>query len=137
MPVLHACPLEFGILLGPALVGLALCLRDRRTWFLAAFGGAYAASTVAFFVVARYRLPIIPPMVVFAAQGFVSLWRFLEQRQWSRSLFVVGAASAISACAYIPLPENLAVEFLWPQGYRKAANAYLKANRYAEAQMYL
>jgi tetratricopeptide (TPR) repeat protein len=68
-PVWH-----FGVLLPLAVIGVAgLWPRRRRLWPLYALAVAYAASVVLFFVVARYRLPLVPMIVLFAASGVVPL----------------------------------------------------------------
>lgn len=69
---------HFGVLLPFAMVGLwTLWPGRRRLWPLYALSAAYAASVVLFFVVARYRLPLVPFIMLFAAGGIVGareLW---------------------------------------------------------------
>jgi tetratricopeptide (TPR) repeat protein len=65
---------HFGLLLPLAIVGAAVWWPDRRrVWPLYALTAVYAASVVLFFVVARYRLPLVPIIIVFAALGAVTL----------------------------------------------------------------
>src|SRR5207249_3702445 len=57
----------FGLLLPLAVVGLAVG-SSRAPW-LAAIVGAYALAILAFFITARYRVPLVPFLLVFAAEG--------------------------------------------------------------------
>ena len=91
----------FGLLAPLALVGLGLSyrnglLRHREPLLLALFAGAYMLTVVAFFVSARYRLPVIPILLMFAAYSgreFYLLW----QRRAYRSLLAAGGAACLLA----------------------------------------
>lgn len=48
-------------------------------WF---FGLAYTLSVVAFHIVGRFRLPLLPLLLVFAAQGGVIGWGLARRRDW-------------------------------------------------------
>jgi tetratricopeptide (TPR) repeat protein len=63
---------HFGVLAPLAVVGIWIAWPERgRLWPIHAFGAAYAASVVLFFVVARYRLPLVPFAMIFAAVAVV------------------------------------------------------------------
>ena len=62
--------LSFGLLAPLALVGIAASLAERRrVGVLVALLLASAASTAAFLVFARYRVPMLPLVVLFAVVG--------------------------------------------------------------------
>ncbi len=63
----------WGVLLPLCIPGLFLAFRnrERKGIFLAAFWVAYAATIVAFFVTERYRIPLVPLMLLIAADGWV------------------------------------------------------------------
>jgi tetratricopeptide (TPR) repeat protein len=64
---------SYGIICPLGLVGIFLALRRRReAWPLFLFTVTYSFTIVAFFVVARYRLPMVPALMVFA--GHAALW---------------------------------------------------------------
>jgi tetratricopeptide (TPR) repeat protein/4-amino-4-deoxy-L-arabinose transferase-like glycosyltransferase len=70
----------FGVLLPAAWPGLLLVLRRRNLegGLLAAFAVAYSLSVVAFFVTARYRVPVVIPLLILTGYGlaqFRDLWR--------------------------------------------------------------
>lgn len=67
---------HFGGLAPLALLGVALTWNDRRRlWVLYALIVAMTFSVAAFYVLARYRFPLVPLLMPFAAAGCVELWR--------------------------------------------------------------
>ena len=70
---------HFGLLAPLALLGLWWSReRGRELWVLHASIAVYTASLVAFYVVARYRLPLVPMLAPFAGLALVELparWR--------------------------------------------------------------
>ena len=65
---------HFGVLVPLALLGM-LATRDRRGQLTLYYGlmAAYSASVLMFYVSARYRLPLVPFLIVFGAAGLASL----------------------------------------------------------------
>ncbi len=64
---------HFGLLIPLAVLGLIVTWPDRqRLWILYALTVTYALSVVMFYVFARYRYPLVPFLLLFAAAG---LWR--------------------------------------------------------------
>lgn len=91
---------HFGVALPLAVIGAwALWPARRRLWPVYAMTAGYAASVVVFFVVARYRLPLVPFVLVFAAAGasaLVGVVRRLETRDW-RAAVTVAVLAAVAA----------------------------------------
>jgi tetratricopeptide (TPR) repeat protein len=72
---------NFGILIPLALFGLVMTWPMRsRLWVLYAMAAGYAASVVIFYVFARYRYPLTPFLIVFAAAGLVTLPSVIRAR---------------------------------------------------------
>src|SRR5206468_994583 len=71
----------FGLLMPLGLVGMAV--RWRRAPMLAAIVVAYGAAVLAFFITARYRMPLVPYLLIFAAAGV--RWLFKEARAPARA----------------------------------------------------
>lgn len=65
---------HFGVVVPLAFLGVVAAWPERRRlWPILAMLGAYAASVVAFYVFARYRFPMVPFLLLFAALGAVSV----------------------------------------------------------------
>ncbi|MFC1683250.1 tetratricopeptide repeat protein [Candidatus Zixiibacteriota bacterium] len=81
------CP--FGIVAPLALAGMVLVWRRREgrgAGLTALFIFSYMASVIPFFVTARFRLPVIPFLLPFAAYTIISLVR---ARVWTRFFLVL------------------------------------------------
>ena len=82
---------HFGLLVPLAVFGaIAMWPDRRRLWVIYALAITYAASVVMFFVFARYRYPLVPFLLLFAAAG---AWSIRNQRP----AWVVAAAVAVLA----------------------------------------
>jgi tetratricopeptide (TPR) repeat protein len=89
---------HFGVLVPLALIGAWAAWPDRRR--LAAFyvlTVAYAASVLMFYVFARYRFPLVPLLMLFAAQGV-----FTIRSVW-RSPVLIALAAAVAVFANWPV----------------------------------
>lgn len=66
--------LHFGAILALAAAGCVVAGRAvGRSWVIAATVLVYGASVVAFYVVARYRLPLAPPLMLLAGAGIAAV----------------------------------------------------------------
>lgn len=89
---------HFGLLAPLGAAGICLTWGRRRQ--LRPFHlmlGAYAASVVLFAVMGRYRHPLAPMLMLFAAAGAVAVWEMARRRQragWTRQAGWAGAAAA-------------------------------------------
>ncbi|MEW6320704.1 MAG: tetratricopeptide repeat protein [Acidobacteriota bacterium] len=84
---------HFGILFPLAVVGAWVAWPRRADlWILYALTAAYALSVVVFFVFARYRFPLVPFLMLFAAVGAVALANGRRSSEARRALR--GAATA-------------------------------------------
>ena len=79
----HHFAFPFG-LLGPlAAVGMVLAWRHRpAAGLLLLCTGAYSASLLLFFITGRYRLPLVPLLLLFAGYALVWLVDQGRERQW-------------------------------------------------------
>jgi len=87
----------FGLLLPLALLGMALALRRRvpGAGLPLLFILVHAVVLLAFFVTSRYRLNVLPFLVLFAAYGALALLDILRQRRWPQALLPVAGLSAL------------------------------------------
>jgi len=97
-PVVH-----FGTLCPLAALGICLTWsRRERLWLLYLMILGYAASVTMFYVFSRYRFPLVPMLVLFAAAGLV-LWReAIRNKRWHT--LGTGLAAAILAAVFCNVP---------------------------------
>lgn len=90
------------------------------------FVGLYSAGVIAFFVNARFRLPIVPVLCLFAAYGAVYLWRAFREKRFDvvKALFVVSAAAALVNSDYLYQKQMRAYSDAFSN--YTLGNAYLK-----------
>jgi tetratricopeptide (TPR) repeat protein len=90
----------FGVVapLGLLGLGLAAAAKKRHAALLIAYGVTFMASVVPFFITARYRLAIVPVLIVGAGFALTELWDRARSRRW-RSLS--GAALALAGLAVL------------------------------------
>jgi 4-amino-4-deoxy-L-arabinose transferase-like glycosyltransferase len=94
-------PIGFGVLAPLALIGIVTRLRARRRGaVLIALLLTSAASTAAFLVFGRYRVPMVPIAALYAVAGASELARLARARpRRSREVVVVLALLALAAVA--------------------------------------
>jgi len=85
----------FGLLAPIGIVGLAVSW--KRAPLLAPVTILYAAGVLAFFIAARYRVPLVPYFAIFATGGAL----------WFRTASTVRRASAVAALVVLLLVSNL------------------------------
>jgi 4-amino-4-deoxy-L-arabinose transferase-like glycosyltransferase len=96
----------FGVVLPLALIGMALA---RHAWrqhlLLFGFCVAHLAALVAFFITARYRLVVVPVLIVYAGTALVFVARQILKRRFGALLAPCAAAIAIFALTHWNAPE--------------------------------
>jgi len=95
---------HFGLLVPLAVFGMIATWPDRRRlWLVHALLFTYAASVVMFYVFARYRYPLVPFLLLFAAAGVARPFDPFDSKQRSlRTLFLAqGRARSITAALFV------------------------------------
>jgi tetratricopeptide (TPR) repeat protein len=116
-------------LLGPlSILGLVICLADfRRYLLLYLFVLSYSASVIVFFVCARYRMPVIPFLIMF---GSFSLW-WLFRKIKGRKIFPI--VSSLVAVTILSVTLNTRLESLVPdkpyEDHHKLGLSYYKLGK--------
>jgi len=118
--VLAAPMFTFGLFVAPlAAAGLLLSWPERRRFaMLYLFLGAYMASILFFFVFGRYRLPIVPILLLFSAQAVMA---FVRCRPFPKPALAVFAATLLFV--NLPLPASIG-------GYRDFRTAHYNLGVY-------
>src|SRR5258705_375886 len=95
---------HFGVLVPLAFLGVVLTWPLRgRLWVIYGLLTVYAASVVMFYVFARYRYPLVPILMLFAAAGLVALPRRLRT-DVRRTRWVALGAALLTAAAFVNRP---------------------------------
>lgn len=117
-PVLRSPPSLPHVAIGAlGLAGLLTAWRRRRDLApLYIFFGSHTIATLAFFVVSRFRQPVVPVLAVFAAVWTVRTYDLLRRRQWR------------SAAAPLALAITLVAVTFPRQAERQRYNATVFAN---------
>jgi tetratricopeptide (TPR) repeat protein len=76
--------LSFGLVAPLGLVGMVVLFRRRECALLSVFVLSYMGSVLLFFVNARFRLPVVPALIVLAVAGAAWVLERIRQRQWRR-----------------------------------------------------
>jgi tetratricopeptide (TPR) repeat protein len=100
---------HFGVLLPLACLGIWITWSERRRLSLIyAMGTAYVLSLLSFYIVARYRLPLAPFLIIFAAAAVVRCRRFLKTL--TPTGVFVGAAALAAVAVFCNWPAVSADE---------------------------
>ncbi len=95
---------HFGVLVPLAFIGAVATWSDRRRlWLFYAMLFAYAGSVVVFYVFARYRFPLVPLLMLFAAAGVVAGPTLVRASSPSRRALIAATAAAVAVFANWPV----------------------------------
>ena len=104
----------FGVVAPLALLGMGLVCYNREQrraemYLLLLYIVVYALSVILFFPTARYRLPIVPPLLLFAAYAVSTLYYLGRERAGVKLAWAGGALTALLvACNFRVGPMNMA-----------------------------
>ncbi len=101
-PVLRLPLPTLGWVLPLAALGLIAQRRSRPALFIAALWAIYTATTVVFFVLARYRIPMVPFLAVLAAFGIA--WLAQGRPPWRKAAVAAAVALGLAAFSFRELP---------------------------------
>lgn len=89
------------------IAGMVVLREQWRRWFLPiAFLVIYTVTVVAFFCNARYRLPVIPVLILFAAAGVVRVVEQVRSRKFGPVMVYLGVAVVVAAVMAISPPNR-------------------------------
>ena len=99
--------LHFGALAPLAFLGMWLTRRRwREFWPLYALSGVFALSVIGFYVMDRYRYPLIPVLVLFAGPAVVEAVAYWKTHaRWDRAGMVLLFVTALIVCNW-PLQSS-------------------------------
>jgi len=121
--------LNFWLAVPLAAVGLWATRRNARELLhVYAFLAAYYVSVVVFFVIARWRLPLITPLLLFSAAGLLAVWRNVREHYWTRTGVQLFCAAGIGVAIF---PWN--ATYIFPADHGELGYILANQGRYAEA----
>lgn len=115
-PFFRHNPLTFAPILGLACLGLLLSVRrNKHVQFVILTGLALTFFNALFFVNSRFRLPIVPLLIVLAALALVSIVDQLWKRHWKTAIIGLAAATLVATASrldLVPLPPGTNAQWL-------------------------
>ena len=89
--------IPFGVIGPLSLLGLGVNMTKRipAIYILRLYTICYLISIVLFFPAARYRMPVLPVLIVFAASAIWHLSLSIRSRSWSRTMLLAGPLSGL------------------------------------------
>src|SRR5262249_25624991 len=120
-PVTH-----FGVFFPLALVGILATWTDRRRLgILYTLLAAYSVSVLLFYVVARYRCPLVPILVLFAGAGVAAGTQAFARAVFPARRLTLRAAAVAAVAVFVN----------WPMGSVSAMRAVTETNLGAALQI--
>src|SRR5262249_39138458 len=136
-PILHIT-LTYGMIFPLGLVGLVLSLpawRRHLLWVL--YGLATVASLMSTIILARFRLTLVPVLIIYAAAGLVWLWQSVRARRTTEIMTYVALLTGVAVTQHYVLPISALRELpsiaIYPQEYLIAASIYAQEGRFDRA----
>lgn len=130
-------PMPFAWLAGLGLVGLVLALRGpcrSKRFPVWGFVLVYMLSVIAFFVCSRFRVPVLPPLMILAAFAGVRIFDHLRARRVAPFL-ILSLASAAICWGSGQLPASIKTSDA--NGFLQLAAHSLQTGELAEAETHL
>ncbi|TWU56122.1 glycosyltransferase family 39 protein [Rubripirellula reticaptiva] len=98
---------NFGTLVPLATLGIVATRRRwRELWFFDTLILIMVAAVALFFILGRYRLPLVPLLIPFAAAGITSVITAVADRKWSQLFLPAAAAVVMGALANLPVHDE-------------------------------
>ncbi len=113
-PIMRLPFLGFGLIAPLAIAGIYLALRRRRKEMILPllFIILYMTGVVAFFVCARYRVPVIPFLLIFAGYAVTESVALFKKGERAKLLPALGVLALVAYAVNVKalsLPENIAL----------------------------
>ncbi len=133
LPILELPLLTFRWLAPMAAAGVVLsAARWRSALGLYAIGAGYLGSVLLFFNFGRFRMPLVPLLLVFAGHGLVETAAAIRARRWTRAAMVAAVFAAALAATGIDLEDD---PLHVGQSRAQAAELLRRAGRVQEADV--
>lgn len=124
--------ISFALLAPLGLAGFVLAGKDRNWWLFTAFVFIYMLSVLLFFVNARYKVPLLPIMVIYAAFTIYEFYRAALEKDFRGSIKIIAIVMFFAVILQLNAsskPDLTKVN----DGYYILANAHFRRGEYDRA----
>ena len=130
-PLLQLPLISFGIIAPLALLGIILSLRKKNSiLLLTLFTFSYMLSVILFFVSARYRLPIVPSLIIYSSYALI--WYMKKIR--AKEINALAPSTLLLAVLFIFINKNFNCFKLHSEShYNNLAKIYYQQGEFDEA----
>jgi 4-amino-4-deoxy-L-arabinose transferase-like glycosyltransferase len=114
----------FALASAAGLLGMATCLKRAREFsllYLTAAGLFF--SVVVFFILARYRLPIVPVLLLFGGLALEETWQCIHTRRYLRTACLAAAGAALLVAT-----RSANIRLVYPAPYLQTFDSIAKHN---------
>lgn len=113
--------INWAVLLALAIPGMAFAWKKRNRYFeLYSYVALYSLATLAFYVIARFRIPLVPALAVFAGVGLESMYELARSKKWKALVPVIVVVVGVALLLW-PRPK----EPLGPNDYHNLVRYHL------------
>ncbi|MBN1755248.1 tetratricopeptide repeat protein [bacterium] len=71
------------------LLGMILAIKNRGALLLTLIFISYSISVVIFFVIARFRIPVVPILIIFSSYSLIQLFELFKNQRWKKLLLIL------------------------------------------------
>ena len=131
--VLRLPLLVYGVVLPFALLGMVVAFRKRRKFsLLYLFVAGYTVGLLGFFINARYRMLMVPLLIIFAAHGLYWLGMKLREKEMKPAVKGIALLAVFFAVSHVNLGKagSKSAHYI---DYYNLANKYSAKERFEEA----
>ncbi len=110
--------------------------RSPKVWLLYLFVAVYSVVVIAFVVTARYRLPVVPILIIFAAAAVKEWYDWLVDRGWAagwKSVLRIAASVILAFGVALVARPDPSIRNADAQAFFGEAEAYRKQGDFASA----
>jgi tetratricopeptide (TPR) repeat protein len=132
----HVIAFPFGLISPLALLGIifAMSRPGPERGLLLLFTLASFLSVILFFITSRYRIPLVPVLLLFACYAVTAIYRRMKVRMWASSLTIVFVFSGLlilcNHSASKPLRQTPSDEVYWLGSIASKKGEYEEADTY-------
>ena len=131
--LIRILPVGFWIIGPLSLVGILLSLKNWRKYFLVlTFILSYSFSVLLFFVNSRFRLPVLPLLIIFSSFALIQLFRYFKESSFKKLFLSI----AILVLFFFLCNSNLyhLDKTNFSQSYFSLGNLFLKKGNFPKAE---